>query len=98
MSTEKDRLKELEEQLKIAMNTIAEKEEQLKNAKIKKEDSEIFFNKRLNSVMKFSSLSETKRYFETNHLSYCKKLIEKNNNNLLDSDTFHKLLSEDLNL
>lgn len=98
MTDEKQTMETLQAQIEEQKTIIANYAEKMKTAKFVKEVSEVFRNKTTNQAMKFSSLSETKKHFETTQLDYCLSLVKRNDNTLLTSAEFHALVIADLKL
>lgn len=81
-----------EQQLNNAIKKIEELQAKLDTVKVKKEVSEVFYNDKKAELMKFTSLSETKKYFETNELALLKKMLELENVESFNSVQFHTAL------
>ena len=80
-----------EEQLQVALSRVAELTKTVDILENGKTVSEVFWNVKNAEYMKYSSLSETKLYFEKNHLDFLKSISDK-----LTSAQFHKALTENL--
>jgi len=81
------------EQLQVALSRVAALESQIEVLENGKTISEVFWNTKKTEYMKYSSLSETKKYFEANHIDFLKSLGDK-----LTSAEFHNALVEKLGL
>ena len=98
--------KQLEQQIAKQKAIISEQTERLSRSKIVKEYSEIFVDKQ-NNFIKYSNLSETKKYFESNEFDILKMLFktlcvnennEKKELSSLTSSQFHEILASSLSL
>tara|TARA_Y100000310_G_C20245427_1_gene606585 strand:- start:71 stop:475 length:405 start_codon:yes stop_codon:yes gene_type:complete len=72
--------KQLEQQIAEQKAIINEQTERLSRSKIVKEYSEIFVDSK-NKFIKYSNLSETKKYFESNHFDMLQNLIHADDDN-----------------
>ena len=84
---------EMEKRLQAALNKVAELEQQVNVLENGKTESEIFWNNKNGEYMKWKSLSETKKYFEVNHLGFLKTLGTK-----MSSKQFHEAIVSKLGL
>ena len=89
--TEEELTKQVQD-LKIALSVV---KEQLKNSKVVKEISGYFINKD-GKFIKYSNLSETKKYFEANNEDLLKALLVKHNKTSINSKEFHEILISEL--
>jgi len=81
------------EQLQVALSRVAELTKTVEVLENGKTVSEIFWNQKTGDFMKWKSLSETKKYFEVNHLEFLKTCGAR-----LTSKEFHDKLVEKLEI